>query len=272
MCAVVETLAVSRNNGEGSVSVVTVSFNTIELTALLLWSLHRILDDHVEVLVVENGSSDGSRQLLEEASEAGLCRLLANDQNTHHGPALNQAIGALVEQPTPPRYVWILDSDVVICRGDVLREALPIADRSGAAIVGERHWDQWKEVHRFELYSLLIDPVQVWRPGAPTFLDDGDPSFDLLAASQQAGQATEDFPFAADGYLIHRGRASLAGVVASDDRSHPLYEWAVDHHEPHFGGIPGARERYETIRTRFRSEVGSVDAPSLIAACQSASP
>lgn len=258
----------SSSSSEGGVSVVTVSFNTIELTALLLWSLHRILDDHVEVLVVENGSSDGSRQLLEEASEAGLCRLFANDENTHHGPALNQAIGALVEQPTLPRYVWILDSDVVICRGDVLREALPVADRSGAAIVGERHWDQWKQVHRFELYSLLIDPAQVWRPGAPTFRDDGDPSFDLLVASQQAGQSAEDFAFAADGYLIHRGRASLAGVVVSDDRSHPLYEWAVDHHEPHFGGIHGARERYEKILTRFRAEVGLLDASSLIAACQ----
>ncbi|HUF33954.1 MAG TPA: glycosyltransferase [Acidimicrobiales bacterium] len=244
------------------------SFNTIEFTALLLWSLHRVLDDDVEVVVVDNGSSDGSGRLLAEASEAGLCRLLANDENTHHGPALNQAMGELVEQPTPPRYVWILDSDVVIRRGDVLREALAVAG-SGAAIVGERHWDPWHEMHRLELYSLLIDPMQIWHPGAPTFRDDGDPSFELLAAAQQAGLAAENFPFAADGYLIHRGRASLAGVVTSDDRSHPLYEWALEHHAPHFGGIPGARERYESILTRFRSEVGALDGPSLIAACES---
>jgi hypothetical protein len=265
---VIETASVSDSRSEGPVSIVTVSFNTVELTALLLWSLYRVLDDDVDVLVVENGSSDGSAELLAEAADAGLCGLLTNDENIHHGPALNQAMRALVARETPPRRVWILDSDVVISRGDALGGALDVAARHDAAIVGERHWDQWHEVHRFELYSLLIDPAQVWHPEGPEFRDDGDPSFDLLEASHRAGQVAEDFPFAADGYVIHRGRASLAGVVASDDRSHPLYEWALTHHEPHFGLVAGARERYESLQARFRSEVRDLSGASLIAACQ----
>lgn len=83
-----------------------------------------------------------------------------------------------------------------------------------------------------------------------------------------AGQVAAEFPFAAEGYLVHRGRASLAAVVASGDRSHPLYEWALEHHEPHFGGTPRGRERYESIHARFRSEVGDLSGASLIAACQ----
>ena len=200
---VIETVQVSQESRDRPVTVVTVSFNTIELTALLLWSLHQVLD-----------------------------------------------------------------SDVVVARGDVLRCALAVAARSEAAIVGERQWDRWREMHRFELYSLLIDPAQIWRPGAPTFSDDGDPSFEILQASQQAGQVAEDFPFAASGYLIHRGRASLAGVAASGDRSHPLYEWALEHHEPHFGGIPHAREKHEMLLTRFRNEVGDLNAASLITSCR----
>lgn len=258
----------STARGDAQVSVVTVSFNTVELTALLLWSLHRVLEDDVDVLVVDNGSTDGSAQLLAEAADAGLCHLLLNDVNIHHGPALNQAMDTVLEQEAAPHHVWILDSDVVICRAEALRDALAVAARDDAAIVGERHWDQWKRMHRFELYSLLLDLAQVWRPGVAGFQDDGDPSFDLLEASHRAGQVAADFPFAAEGYLVHRGRASLAGVVASHDRSHPLYEWALEHHEPHFGGIPGAQERYESLHTRFRSEVGDLSGASLIAACQ----
>jgi glycosyltransferase involved in cell wall biosynthesis len=267
----VETLSVSSTTRMERVCVVTVSFNTLELTSLLLWSLHRVLEDEVDVLVVENGSTDGSAELLAEAADAGLCRSLSNAANIHHGPALNQAMDAVVEQEAPPRHVWILDSDVVICRGDALRDALAVVARDDAAIIGERHWDQWRRMHRFELYSLLVDPAQVWRPGGARFRDDGDPSFDLLEASHRAGQIAEDFPFAAGGYLVHRGRASLAGVLASDDRAHPLYEWALDHHEPHFGGLPGAKERYESLHSRFRSEVGDRRGESLIAACQAPS-
>lgn len=260
-------MAEARSSGR--VGVITVSFNTRELTALLLWSLHRVLEDAVDVLVVENGSTDGSAQLLAEVADSGLCRLLSNDENTHHGPALNQAMNAVIQQDVPPRHVWILDSDVVICRGDALRNALAVAARSEAAIVGERHWDQWRQMHRFELHSLLIDPAQVWRAGAAEFRDDGDPSFDLLEASHRAGQIAEDFPFAAEGYVVHRGRASLAGVVASNDRSHPLYEWALEHHEPHFGGILGAQDRYESLHARFCAEVGDLNSASLVTACQS---
>ena len=49
----------------GLVAVITVSYNTRELTALLLWSLRRILDwKSLEIVVVDNGSKDGSAELL----------------------------------------------------------------------------------------------------------------------------------------------------------------------------------------------------------------
>jgi len=88
--------------GREKVAVVTVSYNTRELTALLLWSLRTIVNwPDLEIVVVENGSADGSAELLAEAAQAGICVLLANDVNRQHGPGLNQGISWLAARRGP---------------------------------------------------------------------------------------------------------------------------------------------------------------------------
>jgi hypothetical protein len=117
------------------------------------------------------------------------------------------------------------------------------------------------------LYSLLLDPAQVWRPGIGPFTDGGDPSFDLLSSAARSGLRLAAFPFTAGGHVIHRGRGSLAAVFEAGDRSHPLYDWATGHHDPHFGGIPGADQRYQALLRAFRTETGTLTGTSLAAAC-----
>jgi GT2 family glycosyltransferase len=128
----------------GRVAIVTVSYNTVELTAFLLWSLHRVLDWPLsEIVVVDNGSVDGSRDLLADADHAGLCILLANDRNVGHGLALNQAIDFLSSRAPLPDRVWILDSDCVVARPSVLADLTASPEAWRAAIVGEPNWDPW---------------------------------------------------------------------------------------------------------------------------------
>ncbi len=221
-------------------AVVSVSYNTRELTGFLLWSLRRIVNwPALEIVIVDNGSQDGSAELLTEAAHAGVCELLANDVNRQHGPGLNQGISWLASRPGPlPAWIWILDSDVIAARPGVLGAALAAAKAGRAALVGEPQWDQWHQAERFGLYSLLLDPAQVWRPATGPFTDGGDPSSELLSSAARSGLRLAGFPFTAEGYVIHRGRGSLAAVFAAADRSHPLYDWAAGHHDPHFGGIP----------------------------------
>jgi hypothetical protein len=208
----------------------------------LLWSLRRIVNwPDLEIVIVDNASRDGSAELLAEAAHAGVCVLLANDVNRQHGPGLNQGISWLASRPGPrPAWIWILDSDVVVARPDVLCAALAVADSQRAALVGEPQWDPWHQAERFGLYSLLLDPARVWRPGIGPFTDGGDPSFDLLSCAARSGLRLAGFPFTAEGQVIHRGRGSLAAVFAAADRSHPLYDWAAGHHDPHFGEVPGS--------------------------------
>jgi glycosyltransferase involved in cell wall biosynthesis len=255
------------------VAVVTVSYNTRELTALLLWSLRQILQwPCLDVVVVDNGSDDGSAELLADAEKGGVCVLLANHRNRHHGPALTQGISWLAARSgSLPNWIWVLDSDVVVSRPDAVSAAVAAADGHSAALVGESHWDRWHKVDRFESYSLLFRPDQVWRPGVQPFVEGGDPSFDLIGSLTQLGIRTTEFPFTADNYLIHRGRSSLAAVVDSEDSSHPHYNWAVEHHHPHFGGIAGAAERHELLLRSFRDEVGPLSGPSLVSACSRSS-
>ena len=186
------------------VAVVSVSYNTRELTGFLLWSLRRIVDwPELEIVIVGNGSRDGSAELLAEASRAGLCALLANDVNRRHGPGLNQGISWLASRPGPlPGWIWILDSDVIAARPEVLGTALTAAQAECAALAGEPQRDQWHQVERFGLYSLLLDPAQVWRPGTGPFTDGGDPAFDLLSSAVRSGLRQAAFPFTVDGHVI----------------------------------------------------------------------
>jgi glycosyltransferase involved in cell wall biosynthesis len=92
----------------------------------LLWSLRRFLAwESLEVVVVDNGSKDGSAELLAKIDAAGGCRLIPNAGNTMHGPALTQAMSFLASKGSElPRWVWVLDSDIVISRPDALQQAV----------------------------------------------------------------------------------------------------------------------------------------------------
>lgn len=245
----------------GRVAVVTVSYNTRELTALLLWSLRRILEwESLEAVVVDNGSTDGSAELLAKTAAAGGCRLIQNAGNAMHGPALNQAMSLLASSDSAlPRWVWVVDSDVVVSRPDALAKAVQQAEETDAAIVGESWWDQWDKMDRFLAYSLLIDPVRVWRDGIESFADGGDPAFGLLQSAEAQGEKLTEFPFVRDGYVIHRGRSSLSAVWKSGDTAHPSYDWATGHHDPHWGLVEGAAARHDELLRAFRAEAGPLD-------------
>ena len=245
----------------GRVAVVTVSYNTRELTAFMLWSLRRILEwKSLEIVVVDNGSKDGSAELLAKIDAAGGCRLIPNASNTMHGPALTQAMSFLASRGSElPQWAWVLDSDAVISRPDALETAVNRAEETDAAIVGESWWDPWRKTDRFLAYSLLIDPVRVWRDGIEPFADGGDPPFDLLQSAKAQGETLSEFPFVRDRYVIHRGRSSLFAVWESGDTAHPSYEWARDHHEPHFGLVEGAAAMHDELMRAFRAEVGPLD-------------
>jgi hypothetical protein len=151
-----------------SATALVVSYNTRELTAFLLWSLRTIVSwPELEIVVVDNGSRDGSAQLLAEAGRGGVCTLLANHDNRHHGPGLNQGISYLASRPgLRPAWNWILDSDVVAARPGALSAAVTVAREYSAALLGEPQHDQWHPDGRFGQYSRRVRHIRP-RQGIP---------------------------------------------------------------------------------------------------------
>ncbi len=259
---------------DAPVGVVVVNYNTLELTAQVIYSLYRhVRQPPFHLVIVDNASTDGSVALLEALSDAGICEVLLNNEQRYHGPGLNQGFDHLAQRqiavPAEERLcaVWVLDSDCIVMRDDALSAALDVMRETNAGIVGQWVHDQWHHGDMMGLHALLIDPVRVWQDGITPFQEDGSPSEALQQSAIRAGVIAAEFPFTQGGYVVHVGRGTLRSVVRNNERANHYFAWGADHHAPHFMLEADAPARYERFLDAFRADVGDITAASLIRAC-----
>ena len=251
------------------VAVASVSYNTKLHLARLLFSLHHsIAPDLERIVIVDNGSTDGTGDLLEAVADAGLCEVIRNEQNRYHGPALNQAVGHLRETVEDLKYLWVLDSDCIVLDSSLGRDVTRAAAEAQAAVVGEAAWNRWHNEPRFGNYSLVLDVPALADASLLHFKDGGDPSEDIEAGCQAAGLPLLDYPFAASGRLIHVGRASLLGVFERGETDNPHFGWAQERYAPHFQGVDGAERWHAEFCAAFDAAVPDLSGASLVRACQ----
>lgn len=260
-----------------TVGIVVAHFNTRRLVAQLVFSLYRLLgrEQFAELVVVDNGSNDGSGELLAALHRAKLIHLIQNDEQRYHGPALTQGVSWLIGARTDVDHVWVLDSDVVLLRPDTLREALARAREHDAAAVGQKLGDDTYNrllKHNPEMLDpccLIFDPHRIWRSPIPHFLEDGAPATALQVAADANGLRLVDFPFVEGEYLVHLGRGTLREIAQSGDAANRYYEWALDHRDPHYGGHERGSLLYREFCELFDAEVGELTADSLVRSCLS---
>lgn len=262
------------------VGVVTASWNTRALLARMLYGVLRIVAGGtvVEVVVVDNASDDGSRELAQRLAEAGIIRFIGNDSQRYHGPALTQGVNLLADlarHAEPVDLIWALDSDVLVLRPDVVRAAAAAMSSFGAVFAADP--DDYAPgpprvtTERLSMCSTLFDPAIVWQPGHRPFLEDGDPSRHLQADLTGAGHRRLAFPFCSDGYVLHLGRGTLAQVAARDAIDNRYHAWAIERHEPHFALRADGAALASRFEERYRVAVPDDRIETLVDALAGAS-
>lgn len=99
---------------EVAISVVVVTFNNIDFTRSCLASLETNSDcEALEIVVVDNNSSDGTREFLEEwAASKSRRKVIFNDSNRGYAAANNQGLAAASGD-----YFVLLNNDTYVTRG-----------------------------------------------------------------------------------------------------------------------------------------------------------
>jgi CheY-like chemotaxis protein len=260
-------------------AVLAVHYHALEHLARLLVSLLRVVGREAlhSVTVVDNGSSCTDRAVLEALEEAGLIQLVAAQGSTGHGAGLNAGLSAIARRASAahvaPEHVWILDNDVIVLRPDVIVDAVAAARASGAAAVGEiQHGVARLPEGYAHVSSLLIRPEAVWRRSVAPFLDDGEPGAEQQRSIRRRGLAVGDFPFFAEGYLLHLGQGSLRGVVDRGDKTHRMFGWAAGNYEFHYHGHPRGAELHRAALDVLHRELPSFGPAAVVDACTRADP
>jgi GT2 family glycosyltransferase len=155
------------------ISIVTLAHNKLAYTRRCLTSWLRTAYAPFEIVVIDNGSTDGTREWLAaftgEAAAAGVAvRCVYNDGNVGCSTARNQGIAQ-----ARGAFVVFCDNDVALRHADWLTRLAARFDEDAAiAIVGPRI------VYPYAPYAIQCAGVGISRSGRVQFIGRGEPRDD----------------------------------------------------------------------------------------------
>lgn len=139
-----------------NVSIVIVTYNNLELTKLCLQSIFLNTNTPFEVIVVDNASSDGTPEYLQEISTYNEnIRVILNSKNTGFAKANNQGL-----EISEGKYLVLLNNDTIV-PGGWFEKFLPYLCDSTVGMVGpatngaynearvEVNYSTWAEMEAF---------------------------------------------------------------------------------------------------------------------------
>lgn len=152
-------------------TIIVVSYNKRAYTELCLASMLRAEPVPARMVVIDNGSTDGSVELLEDempalAAAAGVdFELIRNDSNVGACTARNQGLAV-----ADGRYIGFMDNDIAVRSRNWLRVlASVLEENDGHGIVGP------KLVFPFEPYNIQHAGAAISRTGRVKYLGRGAP-------------------------------------------------------------------------------------------------
>ncbi len=242
------------------IAIITVNYNTCEQILLLLFSIYKNLGNErvSDIVVVDNHSTDGSRPVLTTLHDNGFIELIANERQRYHGPGLNQALNHLASQVRKGfsafRYIWILDSDTIILRKDILERAFSFMQESGSLVIG-----QFQDNGYPHISSIWMDPYRVWNSHTFPFTRDGWPSLRFYRSILHRKGLIRDFSFMRDAFVLHLGESTLQQIFLHNDSGNELFEWATTYHKHHYHGNRNGKGIHDKVMKLYNFELEMAD-------------
>ena len=196
------------SNPEPKVSGVVVNFQTPDLTRRAIESLRQFYP-RLPLLLIDNGSKDNSREVLQELQTTPATTLLFNKRNLFHGPAMHQAMAQ-----ASSTHVFFLDSDCIMFRGGALERMLEIADQDDLCYavgkrvtMNKRGFDVPEQSGAIPYIRPICMLVKREIYGVlPPFRHHGTPCLDNMRDAVSRGYHLLDFPVL--DYVTHEGRGT----------------------------------------------------------------
>ncbi len=193
-----------------AVTAVIVNYRTPDLTERAVRSFRSFYPE-VRVLLIDNGSGDGSVDLLRQLKALNDARteIIANAGNLHHGPAMDQALRAA----TTPLALF-LDSDCEVLRGGFLETMIALIDAGtenyavGKKIfMNDRGFDTKEEAgaHPYIRPICMLVRKSAYL-ALPPFERHGAPCLGNFIAASGAGLGLLHFPV--EDFVDHQGRGT----------------------------------------------------------------
>jgi glycosyltransferase involved in cell wall biosynthesis len=246
------------------IALVTANYSTTRWLSLMLLTLSKqsALSCVSEIVVVDNDSRDGGPAMLDELSALDARVIhVPNRWRLNHARAIRLGIRTLDRINSRANVILAIDTDVAFLRNDCLHELMDIF-KSGCALAGEmRHGGHGMPHAQASFLAFRRDVCHRW--GILPWVNHGSPSYWMQRSIRRAGLPVFDFRSYEEAYALHRGRA---GVLASKDH-YPLSSYAsVENNQPHFMGVQGGAELWQSIERQWSASLAEND-PKNLARC-----
>jgi glycosyltransferase involved in cell wall biosynthesis len=225
-------------------TVVTVNWNSSAFLRRTIEAVRATSPDDTEIIVFDNGSSDGSVEYVRSRSDV---RLMRSPVNLGHGVALDLAVAEVDTE-----YLAVLDVDAFPVTDRWLRESIAALD-AGAQVAGARMHRNFvhpcflvtrtEVVHRYGLTFRPVGSLSKLATEAPLFLDVGEALSQRLMIKFGGGQALHFFETtsvrgpggtgAVFGDLVYHNQFATQG--AHQNTARQVFEEEFARHHPSLG-------------------------------------
>jgi GT2 family glycosyltransferase len=214
------------------VSVVVVSWNRRDDLRRCLGSIRKAGGPDVEVVVVDNGSTDGSREMLE--ADRGV-RLVVVPENIGPAAARNRGIATARGD-----YILLLDSDAAVTRRAIGAMTARLDEDPGVGVVGGRIVSGYNR--RLDQWVYTQEPRTHERSAFDTY------SFSAAGAMIRASALREAGPFWGELFIYNEEVELSIRVLRMGYRIVYCPEARILHFPSESGRVPGKGYWYFQIR------------------------